>query len=148
MILTSSKELLGRDINAKEQGGWALGNVFERYAEWVMGRVHFERAILQPKTAVDYPFDVLMADLGSRGLAAEAAEVLDEHKKLFYHGSNYAAKRKAIVDELGDTMWYFVPTMRAHGITWDEVLGGNVDKLVAKDGVNSEKFGDRAKQGL
>lgn len=126
----------------------SLDQIWSDYTAWVLGRIHFERALIQPKdTAEQYPFNVLMADLGSKGLAAEAGEVLDEHKKLMYHGSDYATKRRAIVEELGDTLWYLVPTMEAHHITLEEVLSANVDKLVKKDGVNSEKFGDRAKSG-
>jgi NTP pyrophosphatase (non-canonical NTP hydrolase) len=125
-----------------------LEAIWKDYSAWVLGRVHFDRAILQPKdTAEQYPFNVLMADLGSRGFSEEASEVLGEHKKLFYHGSDYAAKRRKIVEELGDSIWYLVPTMEAHHITLEEVLSFNVDKLVAKDGLNGEKFGDRAKSG-
>lgn len=136
----------GNDLALRTGGD--LEAMWDLYSEWVLGRVHFERALVQPKdTADQYPFDVLMADLGSRGFAAEAAEVLDEHKKLLYHGSDYAIKRAKIVEELGDSIWYLIPTMKAHGITLGEVILRNVDKLVAKDGVNGERFGDRAKNG-
>lgn len=131
----------------------SLDEVWEMYGQWVDGRTHFDRCLLREDTSklpgdqFKHPFEVQRALLGAIGFAAEAGEVLDEHKKLLFHGSDYKIKRAKIVEELGDAMWYLRPIMKAHGITLEEVLAGNVDKLVTKDGVNSEKFGDRAKNG-
>lgn len=133
---------------------FSLGHVWHRYQKWVLGRVHTDKCLLKedvrklPDGEYKFPFDVLPALLGGLGFAAEAGEVGDEHKKLLFHGSDYKIKREKIIEELGDAMWYFVVTLAAHGITLEEVLAYNVDKLVKRNGVNSERFSERAKSGL
>lgn len=160
-VLTSGQDLIteqrevptGPTSWALQRSPRNLSAIWSMYTKWVLGRVHFEKALLKPdpeKIPADIlarGVDLLLADLGSRGFANEAAEVSDEHKKLFYHGSDYATKRAKIVEELGDALWYLVPTMKAHNITLEEVLAFNVDKLVGKDGVKGEKFDERAKSG-
>ena len=128
--------------------------VWRLYSKWVLGRVNTNKCLLEdnvdrvPDGAFKQPFDALEGLLGAIGFAAEAGEVLDEHKKLLFHGSSYEVKREKIIEETGDALWYLVVVLAAHGLTLEEVLAANVDKLVKKDGVDGSKFGDRAKSGL
>lgn len=67
------------------------------------------------------------------GLAAEAAEVLDEHKKLFYHTE--ADRRENIKLELGDVCYYLAKVLSLHGLTLEEVLEANKAKLFKRHDV-------------
>ena len=140
----------GADLMTRTGGD--LEAMWEEYSRWVLGRVHTEKCLLRPDTtklpdgAFKQPFDALEGLLGA--IAAEANEVLDEHKKLLFHGSDYAIKRAKIIEETGDAVWYLVVLLAAHNITLEEVLATNVDKLVKKDGLKSERFDERAKSGL
>ena len=153
--LSSGDELVyDRNDEGMLLGQKSLGGIWRRYSQWVLGRVHTEKCLLKadtkklPEGEFKYPFDVTEGLLGAIGFAAEANEVLDEHKKLLFHGSDYQAKREKIVEETGDTLWYLVVLLAAHGITLEEVLAANVDKLVKKDGLDGSKFSERAKSGL
>lgn len=61
------------------------------------------------------------------GLAGEVGEVVDHLKKYAFH--NRPVPRDAVVLELGDVLWYYTLTLRTLGITWDEVVARNVEKL-------------------
>lgn len=67
------------------------------------------------------------------GLAAEAAEVLDEHKKLFYHTEK--DRSEAIKEELGDVCYYLAKVIELHGLTLEEILAYNKSKLFKRYGV-------------
>lgn len=69
------------------------------------------------------------------GLASESGEVLDEHKKLFYHKEK--DRREKIVDEIGDVYFYLLKLQELHGITTEEVLAANRAKLTAR---HADKF--------
>lgn len=68
--------------------------------------------------------------LGALGLAGEAGEVIDHIKKHVFH--NKPLDREAVVLELGDSLWYFTLILHTLGITWDEVVDGNIAKLTAR----------------
>ena len=68
------------------------------------------------------------------GLAGEAAEVLDEHKKLLFHAEK--DRSEEIKLELGDVCYYLGKTLDLHGLTLEEVLEANKKKLFERHGVN------------
>lgn len=61
------------------------------------------------------------------GLATEAGEVLDCHKKLYYHREK--DRRAEIVDEIGDVFFYLLKLLDLHEITIPECLNANRMKL-------------------
>ena len=64
------------------------------------------------------------------GLAAEAGEVLDIHKKMFYHRpKDY---RLDLVNEIGDVYFYLLKLQELHGITTQEALDANKAKLAVR----------------
>ena len=66
----------------------------------------------------------------SIGLASEAGEVLDCHKKLFYHrDKDYSEEIKL---EIGDVFYYLIKIMDLHNLTLEEVLEANRVKLMAR----------------
>lgn len=77
------------------------------------------------------------------GLVGEAGEVADIVKKMLYHteDKDYTDKLK---HELGDVAFYFVKTLELSGLTLEEVLEANKEKLESRHpelGVVSERFG-------
>ncbi len=70
------------------------------------------------------------AMLGALGLAGEGGEVVDIIKKMAFHGNEL--DRSHLIEELGDNLWYFQLILNTYGITWDEVIDGNVDKLAKR----------------
>ena len=72
------------------------------------------------------------------GLAGEAGEVSDFHKKWLFHGHPF--DRDKLVKELGDVAWYLAVNAWSHKISLDEVLETNIAKLKARypDGFTSE----------
>lgn len=79
------------------------------------------------------------------GLAGEAGEVADFHKKWLFHGHPY--DRGKLLSELGDVAWYLAVNAWSHGITLDEVLESNIAKLRERypEGFSSERSINRDK---
>ena len=69
------------------------------------------------------------------GLASEASEVLDEHKKLYFHSEK--DRRDLIFLELGDVCYYLAKVLDLYGWTLKEVLEGNKAKLFERHGVKA-----------
>ncbi|HVI40386.1 MAG TPA: MazG nucleotide pyrophosphohydrolase domain-containing protein [Anaerovoracaceae bacterium] len=67
------------------------------------------------------------------GVAGEAGEVADEHKKLFFH--NPKDRRENIVNEFGDLFYYTIKLLDLHGITVEECLAANKKKLYERHGI-------------
>jgi len=62
------------------------------------------------------------------GLTGEAGEVANKVKKLLRDGDQ-PELRQAIIDELGDVLWYVAMTAHELAIPLDEVAARNLDKL-------------------
>lgn len=64
------------------------------------------------------------------GLSAEAGEFGDLVKKCLFQGKELNKEnRELMVKELGDVMWYLAQGCMALGVTIDDVLWANIDKL-------------------
>lgn len=77
------------------------------------------------------------------GLVGEAGEVADIVKKMVYHteGVDYTEKMK---HELGDVCFYLAKMLELTGLTLEEVLAANRDKLSSRHpemGKVTERFG-------
>lgn len=64
------------------------------------------------------------------GLNGEAGEVIDHVKKVCFQG--HELDRAHLVEELGDVAWYLAVCAEALGVTLEEVLQANIDKLKAR----------------
>lgn len=64
------------------------------------------------------------------GLGGEAGEVVDLHKKMFYHTEK--DRHEELVNELGDLFFYAAKLMELHGITLEECLAANKAKLIER----------------
>jgi NTP pyrophosphatase (non-canonical NTP hydrolase) len=79
-------------------------------------------------------------------LAGEAGEFANMVKKNWRHWgevdqgvTNRAAK--AMVEELGDCLWYIVLAAERLGVTLEDVAQRNIDKLVARNEANRQADG-------
>lgn len=64
------------------------------------------------------------------GLAGEAGETVDYIKKVVFHG--HPIDRERIKKELGDVSWYWATLAHVCGLTAEEVMETNIDKLMAR----------------
>lgn len=73
--------------------------------------------------------DVKCGDLlnGVMGLCGESGEVADIVKKAVFH--KHDLNKTDMAKELGDVMWYVAMCCHALGISLDDVMQGNIDKL-------------------
>lgn len=62
------------------------------------------------------------------GLGGEAGEIVDLHKKMFYHTEK--DRHNDLVNEFGDLFFYAAKLMELHGITLEECLAANREKLI------------------
>ena len=65
--------------------------------------------------------------LTALGIAGEAGEVVDIVKKVLYHA--HELDTSALCKEVGDLLWYVVLLCETVGLTLDEVMQTNVEKL-------------------
>jgi NTP pyrophosphatase (non-canonical NTP hydrolase) len=68
------------------------------------------------------------------GLAGEAGEVANKAKKVIRDNDSALTleARKAILDELGDVLWYVAGVASVLGASLEEVAQKNLDKLQAR----------------
>lgn len=76
---------------------------------------------------------------GALGLAGEAGEVADLLKKHLYPSKpgDGAQTFSAIVDELGDVLWYLALVSTAVGVTLEQLAERNVAKLALRHNVTA-----------
>lgn len=80
---------------------------------------------------------------GVIGLNGEAGECIDMVKKHLFQGHDL--DKDKLVKELGDVCWYLAISAEALGVTLEEVMQGNIDKLLKRypDGFDPEKSAHR-----
>lgn len=73
------------------------------------------------------------------GLNGEAGECIDMVKKHLFQG--HELNKDKLVKELGDVSWYLAISAEALGVSLEEVMQRNVDKLMERypDGFDPEK---------
>jgi NTP pyrophosphatase (non-canonical NTP hydrolase) len=84
------------------------------------------------RTLIDRPgfpihADEIMVIWNAIGLAGEAGEVADLVKKGIFH--QHGLDRAALVKELGDVLWYVAALCTKLGVSLDDVMQLNIDKL-------------------
>ena len=76
---------------------------------------------------------------GVMGLCGESGEAIDIVKKWLHQG--HELDREHLLRELGDIAWYIAEISHALGVSLEEVLEKNIDKLRARypEGFSEEK---------
>lgn len=64
------------------------------------------------------------------GAAGEAGELANKWKKMLFHGHEF--DRDALIDEMGDVLWYLAEMSSAVGVNFTEVAQRNVEKLTRR----------------
>ena len=87
------------------------------------------------------PKDILIN--GVMGLCGESGEAIDIVKKHLAQG--HPLDREALIKELGDVAWYLAETAYALGVPLEDVLQGNINKLMARypQGFETKRSVDR-----
>lgn len=67
---------------------------------------------------------------GVMGLNGEAGECIDLVKKHYFQG--HELDKDKMIGELGDVCWYLAISAEALGVTLEEVMQRNVDKLMKR----------------
>lgn len=91
------------------------------------------------RTAGDYASDFDMMRNAVYGLNGESGEVIDLLKKHEFQGHDL--DRDKLIDEAGDVAWYLALLASALGVTLEEIMQKNVDKLKKRypDGFDKDK---------
>ena len=76
---------------------------------------------------------------GVMGLNGEAGECIDIVKKHLFQGHDL--DKEKLIDELSDVLWYAAITSEGLGVTLDDVMRHNVEKLQKRypDGFSAER---------
>lgn len=82
-------------------------------------------AIYPESAALTYP---------TLGLAGEAGEICNKVKKIIRDegGALSEDKKQALIDELGDVMWYVAAIAKDLKVALDDVARRNLDKLASR----------------
>lgn len=76
---------------------------------------------------------------GILGLCGETGEIADVYKKYLYQG--HELDREHMAEELGDVCWYVAELAAGLGVTLEEVIRQNIEKLRKRypDGFDAER---------
>lgn len=92
----------------------------------------------------EYTGDEIMMVWNAIGLAGEAGEVADHIKKGVFH--RHGIDKDKLKKELGDNLWYIAALCTKLGVTLEDVMELNIDKLRKRypDGYSSTASQTRA----
>lgn len=92
----------------------------------------YQRAAMRTASGMDhegYNGRGLLLD-AVMGLNGEAGEVIDHVKKVCFQGHELDGEH--LIEELGDVAWYLAVCAEALGVTLEDVMKRNIDKLKAR----------------
>lgn len=92
----------------------------------------FQRAAMRTASGMDYDGsekDGLLLN-GVMGLNGEAGECIDIMKKHIFQG--HELNREHMIEELGDVAWYLAVCCEGLGVTLEQVMRGNIEKLMKR----------------
>jgi NTP pyrophosphatase (non-canonical NTP hydrolase) len=98
---------------------------------------------LAKRTLIDKPEfplsdEAIMVVWSAVGLAGEAGEILDYIKKGIFH--RHGVDKEKLKDELGDQLWYLTMLAEQYGLTLENIMVFNIEKLKRRypNGFSSE----------
>lgn len=102
------------------------------FLDWYRNFVTYTSTIKKPFVTSNANDDRLL--LAAIGIASEGGELLDVHKKVYFHDHKRRKtmspdRRVKAVKEAGDIMWYFFVWLDMMGLDIREVIQTNMDKL-------------------
>jgi NTP pyrophosphatase (non-canonical NTP hydrolase) len=83
------------------------------------------------KTAQNDYGTLIQRTIWAMGVAGEAGEVIEKWKKIvaYKEGKVNDEDRAELAKELGDVVWYIAVMCHSLGLSFEEVMQGNVSKL-------------------
>jgi NTP pyrophosphatase (non-canonical NTP hydrolase) len=66
------------------------------------------------------------------GLVVEASELMELYEKTYRKTGTTDVPSEAVLDELGDVLWYAAAVANACGITLDDVIEYNISKITKR----------------
>lgn len=83
------------------------------------------------KTALTHPEDLMDKTIWVMGIAGEAGEVVEKWKKIVAYKDGVISDedRSLLKKEIGDVVWYIAVFANSLGMTFEEVMQLNIDKL-------------------
>lgn len=98
-------------------------------------------------TAISNPDPLMDKTIWAMGIAGEAGEVLEKWKKVVAYKNGVMSDEdlQAIKKELGDVVWYIAVMAHSLGLSFDEIMQLNLDKLASRKqrGVQKGEGDDR-----
>jgi NTP pyrophosphatase (non-canonical NTP hydrolase) len=85
-------------------------------------------------TAINHPDKLMNQTIFAMGISGEAGEVLEKWKKIVAYEDGVITDEKItdLKKELGDVVWYVAVMAHSLGLSFDEVMQLNVDKLASR----------------
>lgn len=82
-------------------------------------------------TALNHPDTLMDKTIWVMGIAGEAGEVVEKWKKIVAYKDGVISDedRSLLKKEIGDVVWYIAVFAHSLGMTFEEVMQLNVDKL-------------------
>lgn len=80
------------------------------------------------------------------GLAGEVGEVCEEVKKAYRDDRDF--DKEKLTNELGDVLWYLTNIASRAGITLEEIMQKNVDKLTKRHGESYKHYSSDTERRL
>jgi NTP pyrophosphatase (non-canonical NTP hydrolase) len=87
----------------------------------------------EANTTAIYP-DSASLTYPTLGLAGEAGEICNKVKKIIRDDGGVLSddKKKVLIDELGDVLWYVAAIAKDLKVSLDNVARGNLEKLLSR----------------
>ena len=85
-------------------------------------------------TAINHPDKLMNQTIFAMGISGEAGEVLEKWKKIvaYEDGVITEARLAELKKELGDVVWYIAVLAHSLGLSFDEIMQLNIDKLASR----------------
>lgn len=92
-------------------------------------------------TAIINPDPLMDKTIWAMGISGEAGEVLEKWKKIvaYKDGKISDEDKSEIKKELGDVVWYVAMMAHSLGLSFDEIMQQNLEKLADRKKRNTQK---------
>jgi NTP pyrophosphatase (non-canonical NTP hydrolase) len=92
-------------------------------------------------TAINHPDDLMNKTIFAMGISGEAGEVLEKWKKIVaYKGGVITDEdKRELGKELGDVVWYIAVLAHNLGLSFEELMQQNLEKLASRKARNVQR---------
>ena len=93
------------------------------------------------KTLIRHPDDLMNKPVLVMGVGGEAGEVVEKWKKIvgYWEGEVTDERREELAKELADVVWYIAVLAHELGLSFEEIMRQNVEKLASRQARNALK---------